>query len=117
MRISLISESVLYARHSRLFLSGFSGRSVYRDAGIGFGYLSHSLHCLSSVSWHTYSIESLTRVCHDKTFVATKKMILQAAPANDTIQYPMCNTDIIKQSYLMEHRKSQLYLAGFSINL
>ena len=49
---SLISDSVLPA------LSRFSSRSVSQRCQNQLGYLSLSLVCLSSVSWHTCSIES-----------------------------------------------------------
>ena len=55
---SLISDSVLPAGHSRHCFPKCSGSSVSYRRRNRFGYLSHSLVCLSSVSWHTYSTES-----------------------------------------------------------
>ena len=63
---SLIFESISPAGHSLISPAGhsqqclpkFFGRNVSSRCWNWFGYLSHSLFCLSSVSWHTCSIES-----------------------------------------------------------
>ena len=55
---SLISDSVLPVCHSWECFPKFSGRSVSWRCQNQFGYLSHSLVCLNSVSCHTCSIES-----------------------------------------------------------
>ena len=51
-------DSVLPAAHSRQCFPRFSGRSVSQRRRNRFGYLSHSLVCLSSIRWRTCSIES-----------------------------------------------------------
>ena len=55
---SLISDSILPAGHSRKSFSKFFGRSASQRRRDRFGFLSHSMICLSSVSWHTCITES-----------------------------------------------------------
>ena len=67
---SMRSSTVLPAGHSRQCFPRFSGMSVSQRRRNRFGYLSHCLVCLSSVSWHTcrtessaWSIQDLPRPC------------------------------------------------------
>ena len=61
-------DSVLPAGHSQQRFPKFSGGSVSQKCWNWFGYLSHSLVCLSSVSWHTCSIESSACVTHAQCY-------------------------------------------------
>ena len=60
---SLISDSVLPPGHSRQRFPKFSGRSVSQRRRNRFGYLSHSVVCLSSVSWHTCPLPVCIPLC------------------------------------------------------
>ena len=56
--VFLISDAVFPAGHSRQCFPKFSDRTVSKKRRNRFGYLSHSLVCLSSLSWYTCSTES-----------------------------------------------------------